>query len=40
MAKEVWELEVKSNIKSVAKDQKAWNKELKTKIENKIQSNV
>ena len=34
MAKEVLELEVKSNIKSVAKDQKAWNKELKTTKEN------
>ena len=34
MAKEVLELEVKSNIKSVAKDQKAWNKELQTTKEN------
>jgi hypothetical protein len=34
MAKEVLELEVKSNIKSVAKDQKAWNKELETTKEN------
>lgn len=29
MAKEVLEMEVKSNLKSVAKDQKEWNKELK-----------
>ena len=28
MAKEVLEMEVKSNLKSVAKDQKEWNKEL------------
>ena len=34
MAKEVLELEVKSNIKGVAKDQKAWNKELKKTKEN------
>ena len=34
MAKEVLELEVKSNIKSISKDQKAWNKELKTTKEN------
>jgi hypothetical protein len=29
MAKEVLELEVKSNIGNVTKDQKAWNKEIK-----------
>ena len=29
MAKEILNLEVKSNIKAVAKDQKEWNKELK-----------
>ena len=34
MAKEVLELEVKSNIKGVAKDQKEWNKELKKTKEN------
>ena len=34
MAKEVLELEVKSDIKNVAKDQKAWNKELKQTKEN------
>ena len=34
MAKEVLELEVKSNIKNVAKDQKVWNKELAKTKEN------
>ena len=34
MAKEVLELEVKSNIGNVTKDQKAWNKELKKTKEN------
>jgi hypothetical protein len=34
MAKEVLELEVKSNIKNVTKDQKDWNKELKKTKDN------
>ena len=34
MAKETLNLEVKSNIKSVAKDQKEWNKEIKKTKEN------
>ena len=32
--KEVLEMEVKSNIKGIAKDQKEWNKELKKTKEN------